>query len=732
MTQHSFENFNSLGVSAWRMALKRGVGWVGSLSVLSSGAVWAQPEPAVDSIVVPTTESSSASSPDSQATRKVPSSSASATPPSKLTTPGFSQEATTEASSASSSNTEAPSDYTSGSKTRIQATPRSAPEAAAESKSDSQATRKVSSSSTTASQTPTPTSSSAEATTDTPSTSSSVLEPVAPANSDSVPTSDATTQTNPAPKVTIEAPTTQTAEPRASTTPKTTAPEKIKFNVHGASTASTEAPSTEVEVNTPSVESSPSQAQPTVNPETVKTPEAGRNGYRRGASGSYQKPNSVELRERSTGCQTTVQNGRLTSGTCSVDIEQSPTTATGSSSQHPRVSTEKTPTAAPTAETGPVQKETSQEQHQSISALLEKAANYNRGLREIERSSKGDKALLFPLSIPARISSAMGWRIHPISRTLRLHTGTDFAAPRGTPVRAADSGRVSSAGKNGGYGKLVSLRHDQGSTESRYAHLSKILVEAGDRVEQGTVIGLVGSTGNSTGPHLHFEWRRQTNSGWAVADAGSYLKEIRGEAMPARLASNPRHAQPIGDKVVSVQLPGQNWISSAFEVSLLESVAGDSFSIQQVKLPSKATSTLQFPSLSIPAVITSLFNWQVPQIASTSQAHPGTNAAWQEAIPAADSEVSGYSLSASSGGKKGNPESPYAPLVKRQGEWLKEGIATKLATNLESSDTDFQFEWSYLTNSDWVTVDLDVPLKDAKETFMGYSRATQAHSDWEG
>jgi hypothetical protein len=198
--------------------------------------------------------------------------------------------------------------------------------------------------------------------------------------------------------------------------------------------------------------------------------------------------------------------------------------------------------------------------------------------------------------------------------------------------------------------------------------------------------------------------------------------------------------------VASIQLPGQNWISSAFEVSLLESVAGDSFSIQQVKLPSKARSTLQFPSLSIPAVITSLFNWQVPQIASTSQAHPGTNAAWQEAIPAADSEVSGYSLSASSGGKKGNPESPYAPLVKRQGnpespyaplvkrqgKWLKEGIATKLATNLESSDTDFQFEWSYLTNSDWVTVDLDVPLKDAKETFMGYSRATQAHSDWEG
>ena len=85
------------------------------------------------------------------------------------------------------------------------------------------------------------------------------------------------------------------------------------------------------------------------------------------------------------------------------------------------------------------------------------------------------------------------------------HTGLDFAAPAGTPVRAAAGGRVSEAGTDGRYGKLVKVDH--GGVVTYYAHLSSIAVHAGDVVRQGQQLGTVGSTGNATGPHLHFELR---------------------------------------------------------------------------------------------------------------------------------------------------------------------------------------------------------------------------------
>ena len=95
---------------------------------------------------------------------------------------------------------------------------------------------------------------------------------------------------------------------------------------------------------------------------------------------------------------------------------------------------------------------------------------------------------------------------------------------------------------SGGYGLMVILRHLEGTQESRYAHLSEVLVKAGQSVQKGEVIGRVGSTGLSTGPHLHFEWRHLTNNGWVAVDAGTHLEYamanlIRNEqlaAVPAR------------------------------------------------------------------------------------------------------------------------------------------------------------------------------------------------------
>jgi murein DD-endopeptidase MepM/ murein hydrolase activator NlpD len=136
----------------------------------------------------------------------------------------------------------------------------------------------------------------------------------------------------------------------------------------------------------------------------------------------------------------------------------------------------------------------------------------------------GKASFMFPLSIPSEITSVFGWRIHPIMGNQRFHSGTDLGAPQGTPVLAAVSGQVVTADFLGGYGLTVILQHEKGTQESLYAHLSEIFVKPGDKVEQGNVIGRVGSTGNSTGPHLHFEWRHLTSEGWVAVDAGAHLQ----------------------------------------------------------------------------------------------------------------------------------------------------------------------------------------------------------------
>ena len=103
-----------------------------------------------------------------------------------------------------------------------------------------------------------------------------------------------------------------------------------------------------------------------------------------------------------------------------------------------------------------------------------------------------------------RISSTYGWRVHPITGNRRFHDGLDIAANHGNSVYAYTSGRVIQAGWNGGYGISILIDHGNG-LRTRYAHLSRLHVNVGQRVSTGQRIGAVGSTGNSTGPHLHFE-----------------------------------------------------------------------------------------------------------------------------------------------------------------------------------------------------------------------------------
>ncbi|MEO0451374.1 MAG: M23 family metallopeptidase [Pseudomonadota bacterium] len=123
--------------------------------------------------------------------------------------------------------------------------------------------------------------------------------------------------------------------------------------------------------------------------------------------------------------------------------------------------------------------------------------------------ANGESSTKFLMKTPingARISSRFGPRRHPISGFTRLHKGTDFAAPTGTPIYAAGHGVVERASRYGGYGHYVRIRHANGY-KTAYAHMSRYGrgVRGGTRVRQGQVIGYVGSTGASTGPHLHYE-----------------------------------------------------------------------------------------------------------------------------------------------------------------------------------------------------------------------------------
>ncbi len=112
----------------------------------------------------------------------------------------------------------------------------------------------------------------------------------------------------------------------------------------------------------------------------------------------------------------------------------------------------------------------------------------------------------WPVPGKTRVSSPYGYRIHPILNTRKLHTGIDIPAPTGTPAVAIDNGTVIFSGVQSGYGNTLMIKHDDGKV-TLYAHNDKLLASVGDRVQKGQVVTKIGSTGRSTGPHLHFEVR---------------------------------------------------------------------------------------------------------------------------------------------------------------------------------------------------------------------------------
>jgi len=106
----------------------------------------------------------------------------------------------------------------------------------------------------------------------------------------------------------------------------------------------------------------------------------------------------------------------------------------------------------------------------------------------------------------AEMTSNFGSRRDPFLGSLAFHAGIDFRSPVGTAIHPTAPGKVTAAGPAGGYGNMVEVDHGHGIT-TRYGHMSRILVSVGDQVDRNSVIGLVGSTGRSTGPHLHYETR---------------------------------------------------------------------------------------------------------------------------------------------------------------------------------------------------------------------------------
>ena len=159
------------------------------------------------------------------------------------------------------------------------------------------------------------------------------------------------------------------------------------------------------------------------------------------------------------------------------------------------------------------------------------------------RIAYNPNGLIFPLSIPASITSIFGWRNHPITGETRFHSGTDLGAAMGTPVIAAFTGQVEVADFVGGYGLTAILNHN-GAVQTLYAHMSQLFVQPGQWVQQGTVIGLVGSTGASTGPHLHFEVRQLTPEGWVATDPGIHLQYALTQLMQSiRTAQVPQQQE---------------------------------------------------------------------------------------------------------------------------------------------------------------------------------------------
>ena len=149
----------------------------------------------------------------------------------------------------------------------------------------------------------------------------------------------------------------------------------------------------------------------------------------------------------------------------------------------------------------------------TLNVISARIVSQEKSYKEIEGMLRNKEKLL--ASTPAiqpvankdlkRVASGFGSRIDPVYKTIKFHAGLDFAAPQGTPIYATADGRVTTAGNTGnGYGNHVEINHGFGY-ETLYGHMVRVKVRSGQTVKRGEVIGWVGSTGKSTGPHLHYE-----------------------------------------------------------------------------------------------------------------------------------------------------------------------------------------------------------------------------------
>lgn len=286
---------------------------------------------------------------------------------------------------------------------------------------------------------------------------------------------------------------------------------------------------------------SPTTPEPSPVPPSATSPEALNlpAPYIPDQTESYSAPSTIVFSERSTGCQTAISTGQAVSGICPPSPVSAPTTEQWSGARGSSLIAG----SAPSVSVGLLNVSASGVSIGGSTTTASVRDYYQRTVRPPARLGNGNVQLVFPLAIPAAISSAFGWRVHPISGDQRLHTGTDLAAPMGTPVLAAYAGQVAIADFLGGYGLTVALEHNKGTQQTLYAHLSEIFVKPGEMVKQGEVIGRVGSTGNSTGPHLHFEFRQLTADGWVAMDAGAQLEYAMAQLVKAMQVAQTQSIQ---------------------------------------------------------------------------------------------------------------------------------------------------------------------------------------------
>lgn len=185
-----------------------------------------------------------------------------------------------------------------------------------------------------------------------------------------------------------------------------------------------------------------------------------------------------------------------------------------------------------------------------------------RDIQWYEASGVGESKGQLARPVPGRVSSGFGRRRHPVLGYVRMHNGIDFKASYGTPIRAATDGRVTFSGRNGGAGNFVKIKHNK-SLSTGYAHMSRIAVSKGKYVRRGQIIGYVGSTGLSTGPHLHYILYRNGRpinpnsvkftqtaqlSGKELASFKSKLAQLKSIKPGAALA--PLQSETIGDEPI--------------------------------------------------------------------------------------------------------------------------------------------------------------------------------------